>query len=185
MPTAFEIEMMNEQELETEEVCIKNSTFAKPHPMSRTLIRQSTRTGISIFVVDPSTYDQVVEPNVEIGNGPSLSSLLAAERDFDVLCRSDDGDVRLIMLVFVCDDSFRAKLATRPFRFYYPGYVGDGAYPSVKRFLLERFVARCCSSHSIIPTGFVEEGDDQGVQLMTTNMMRQIELHYETMGVHV
>lgn len=121
MPTAFEIETMNEQNCETELVTIKAFAFAKPRPMGRIVYPPSARTRMFIFVVDPSTYDQVIEPDAENEFGGSSTLLPAAEQDFEALCCFDDGGITLIMLKFHCCDSFRTMLARISFRYYYSG----------------------------------------------------------------
>lgn len=136
-------------------------------------------------MVDPSTYDQVIEACEPNSHLPGFTSLHAAEESFAALCCSNDHDDQLILLVFLCTDVLKIKLMTTPIQHFYLDYLEDGTYPSAKDFLKRRFEARRSSPNTVIFTWFIEESDTQGaVQLMTARMIEQIELHQESMSLH-
>ena len=49
-------------------------------------------------------------------------------------------------LIFVCKDSLGLKQEEKPFRTFYPDFLGDGAYLSVRSFLQACFEAQRSSS---------------------------------------
>lgn len=180
--------MLNQLELEREKVYVKNFTFAKPWPMRRAIKSRIPHSDIAnkfIFVIDPSTYDEMIEHDAEDEHASGVTSWLAADKDLEDLSHFDGDDVQLIILILRFSNSFRLKLASKPFGKYYPGYVGEGTATSVINFLEDQIRVRWSSSCTTVCTWAVEEGDDQGLHLVTDKVMRQLKLHHAFNNVYI
>ena len=166
-PTAFEINIINELEHAAEKVFVQNYTFVKPKTMFKLLKSKqgSYLPKVYIFVVDPSNYDEVVNADTENRCLPDASALLAAGKDFQDFYQFDknDDNVQLLLLIFRFPSSLRTKLASRPFRDYYPGYMGDGTLNSITYFLEGLLRSQCSSEHTIMFTWHMEDGDENGL----------------------
>ena len=190
VPTAYEIELMNQLELERERVYVKNFIFAKPWPLKRALDFRFLHSDIAnkfVFVIDPSAYDEMIEHGVEdehARGASGVTSWLAADKDFERLSHLDGDDVQLIILILCLSQSFKLKLTSKPFGNYCPDYVGDGTPTSVINFLEDQIRARWSSSRTTISTWVWEEGDDQGLHLVANKIMRQLELHHAFTNVY-